>query len=157
MADDDFLRALGELTAEASAVEYAVAYLTVQARGHDRSALAQILKRVGGARTELDRLCKEVQPGSSEDASLRRDLVDLHKRMSRALWERNRLVHAVEVLKFSEGITDAERVMWHPKTDTELRIDADQIDHLVRELRGIAGMALRLTHRVREWGAGEKE
>ena len=58
MGDEGFLLALGEVTTEASAVEYAVAYLVTLARGQDDEALAKILTRVGGARSELEALRK---------------------------------------------------------------------------------------------------
>ncbi|WP_328750551.1 hypothetical protein OHT57_34000 [Streptomyces sp. NBC_00285] len=147
MADDKFLQALGEITVEASAVEYCVAYLVTVARGHDKSELASILKRVGAARNELLKLCQETRAARGENDGLYRDLVGLEKRMSRALWERNRLVHAVEVLRLADHLSEAELALWHPKTDTDLRVSASEMDELIRELRGIAGTTLRMTHR----------
>jgi hypothetical protein len=151
MADDEFLRALGEVTAEASALEYAVAYLIKLARGWDDEAFAKILTRVGGARMELEKLHKEVESSNTKYTPLRKALVEIHERMSRALWERNRLVHSVEVLKLSGHLKDVESTVWHPKTNTTLHTNTNELEGLVRELRGIAGTALRLTHEVRSW------
>ncbi|MGI5455912.1 hypothetical protein ACQEWB_22565 [Streptomyces sp. CA-249302] len=147
MADDKFLRALGEITVEASALEYCVAYLVTVARGHDKSELASILKRVGAARNELLKLCQEIRADRGEDDGLFKDLVSLEKRMSRTLWERNRLVHAVEVLRLTDRLSEAELAMWHPRTDTDLQVSEKELRSLVCKLRDVAGMALRMTHR----------
>ncbi|MEU9246827.1 hypothetical protein [Streptomyces sp. NPDC048385] len=147
MADDKFLQALGEITVEASALEYCVAYLVTVARGEDKSQVPTILTRVGGARQQLLKLRDETHATRGEDDELYKDLVNLEQRMSKALWERNRLVHAVEVLRLADHLSQAELALWHPKTNTDLRVSANEMNQLVRELRGIAGTTLRMTHR----------
>ncbi|MGC9539195.1 hypothetical protein [Streptomyces sp. UG1] len=146
MADNKFLQALGEITAEASALEYCVAYLVTVARGEDKAQVAATLKRVGGARQELLKLCEETRVAKGKNDQLYKDLVRLEQRMSKALWERNRLVHAVEVLRLTDHLLDPELALWHPKTDTDLSVSETEMKRLVQELRGVAGTALRTTH-----------
>ena len=89
-------------------------------------------------------------------SQLSEDLLDLHRQMSFAMWERNRLVHAVEVLKLSDRLTEApELTLFHPKTGAEIHADSASLGDLAKNLRKIAGTALRLTHAVRQWRAAQ--
>jgi hypothetical protein len=74
MADEKLLKAIGEVTAEAAAVEYAVAYLVILARGQSEEELSTVLGSIGRPRRELEHLQKDVAKGGEATKELSEDL-----------------------------------------------------------------------------------
>ncbi|MFD9040500.1 hypothetical protein [Streptomyces bottropensis] len=143
MADDTFLQLLGEITVESSVVEYSAAYYVSWARHRSDEEVAQILVRPGGARSELRKYMKEREKTGDGSTPYYARLVEMEQRMSAALLERHRLVHAVEVLRMAPGLPDPESVLWHPKTNINLRVTEDDLRSIISELRHVSGLFIR--------------
>ncbi|WP_129798721.1 hypothetical protein [Streptomyces sp. F001] len=143
MADDTFLQLLGEITVESSVVEYSAAYYVSYARHRSDKEVAEILIRPGGARTALRKYMQECQKAGDISTEYHARLVEMESRMSAALLERHRLVHAVEVLRMAPGLPDPEKVLWHPKTNINLRVTEDDLRRIISELRHVSGLFIR--------------
>ena len=66
--------------------------------------------------------------------------------MDQLMERRNRLVHAVEVLRISDRLDrEAESLLWHPRSDSALSVSEDDMRALTEDLRGLAGTWLRAT------------
>jgi len=143
MADDMFLQLLGEITVESSVVEYSAAYYVSWARHNSDKEVAEILVRPGGARAELRKYMKERQKIGDGSSLYYGRLVEMERRMSAALLERHRLVHAVEVLRMAPGLPDPESVLWHPKTNINLHVTEDDLRRIISELRHVSGLFIR--------------
>jgi hypothetical protein len=150
MASDKYLRALGEVTAEASGLEWCIAYFLMKARGAGDEYLSAVLTRVGGARWELEKFRDDVEAAHQHKCPTVRGVEDLAARMSRALSERNRLVHAVEIVQLSKWGGKLESTRLHYRTGS-VHATADELYRLADKIRGIGGTALRMTVDIERW------
>ena len=144
MLDDDMHQAIGEVTVAAATLEYQLAYVVAVARGEDDDWLRRTLSIVGEARRQLAQLVDDAAPGRFHD-ELRR----LQRDARAVLDDRHVLVHSVAMLDRGD---DGEVFwsFWHPKSDTEARIDPHQIRDHARDLGAVAARALGLTHLAAE-------
>jgi hypothetical protein len=121
MASDELLHAIGEITVEASYLEYCVAVLVNHANGNSEEGVGKMLSHVGAPLRELQKLREKVEAEQANWLQFCDSLAELEKDLLKALDERNKLVHSVEVLELSSSDLFIEEKSWHPKTGTSER------------------------------------
>ena len=153
MASDDLTRAIGEVTIEASYLEYCVAVLVSHANKNSDEDVGKILSQTGGPLRELRQLLDLVEMEKTDWPHFYSALSELRDRLSKALDKRNRLVHSVEVMQLSSNDPfPIDPRSWHPKSgDVGGHASVEEVQQLVSEMRHIGGWFLRRLHTARSW------
>lgn len=145
---DGELRAIGEVTVEAAALEGLVAYVVAVVRDRDDQWLRHVVSKPGQAGREFEELVHDVAPGPLLEQG-RLLLADIKE----ILAERHRIVHSVFVLVPSGNDPHASVTAWHARTDTHAPFDADAASTLADRLAVAQGRLSRWTQRLTEVGA----
>jgi len=151
MASDAYLKALGEVTVEASALEWCIAYLLAAARGGSQDYIMEITSRSGKARRALKELNQDVENEHAHKCLFSAGVNSLYGRTCSVLDQRNALVHSMEVIQLSERSGDILSVIVDARGQPLQHTSIDQLRQLAREIRGVGGTALRMSTRIAEW------
>lgn len=151
MASDEYLRALGEVTAEASGLEWCLAYLLAYARNDDDEYIARLVSKPGQVRAALRKFRSDVENEHGHECSLSAGIASLDERASQALNQRNVLVHSIETIQLSQWSGAIELFLANSRTGTPQHAPIDKLRRLVEEIRGVGGTALRMSTRIAQW------
>ncbi len=125
--DPELLQAIGRMVMASATLEYSLAYLVALARDEDAAWLTGTLGNVGDVMKQLKQLQKELPPGD-----LRAALADVLTGAKNLLDQRHSVVHAVPQWDDTADGREAEVVWWHPRSDTDLVIDAGRVNEFAQ-------------------------
>jgi hypothetical protein len=151
MASDEYLRALGEVTVEASGLEWCVAYLLAYARNGDEEYITGLVAKPGQVRAALRKFRSDVESEHGHECSFSAGIASLEERTSQALNQRNALVHSIETIQLSQWSGEIVSFMANSRIGNPQHASIEMLHRLADEIRGVGGTALRMSTRVAQW------
>lgn len=151
MASDEYLKALGEVTSEASGLEWCIAHLLATALGKGESFVPEVTRTPGRMRSELTTFSRRVQEEHEHACLFVEGVAGLVERTFTVLDQRNMLVHSVEIIELSEWGDSIVSRMSNPRTGSLKHTSVDELLRLAAKIRGVGGTALRMGTNITQW------
>jgi hypothetical protein len=151
MASEDYLKALGEVTSEASGLEWCIAHLLASALGRDEGFVPEVTRTPGRLRKELTNFSRRVQEEHEHACPFAEGVAGLTERTFSVLDQRNTLVHSVEIIELSEWGESIVSMMSNPRTGPLKHTSVDELLRLAAKIRGVGGTALRMRTNITQW------
>lgn len=131
----ELLAAIGEVVVDAAVLEYSIAVLVAVIEGRDEERARELVARAGRVLPALKDLvtARPDRPG----------LLPLYRDAKAVLDDRHVIVHSV-ALADMEARGEPGSGIWHPRSDTELRITAAQVLDHAHDIRIVARRARAL-------------
>jgi len=139
MADRELLAAVGEVVIDAAVLEFHIAILVAAIEGRDRDeewARHELASRPGETRRAFKKLAA-ARPERLDLARLYRDAVAV-------LDDRHVIVHSVAQAEMNAADGTWGGLIWHPKSDKEVRLTAPDVREHAHDIRIVVGRARAL-------------
>jgi hypothetical protein len=150
MASEEYLKALGEVTSEASGLEWCIAHLLASALGEDESFVLEVTSKPGEVRRKLKKFSRRVQEEHEHACPFAEGVAGLAKHTFSVLDQRNTHAHSVETIELSEWGESIVSMMSNPRTGPN-HTSVDDLLRLAVKIRGLGGTALRMETNITQW------